>query len=96
MLPPATPASPAYLQLPPSTPSHPHLPLKAELRPTRDFPGGGGGVGVEQKWKYSSAQLGPELGNNSLMKAETNWITNVSSYRNLGWLQIKSSIYLLI
>ena len=30
------------------------------------FPGGGdgGGGGVEQKWKYSSAQLGPELGNN--------------------------------
>ena len=29
-----------------------------------DFPGvGGWGVGVEQKWKYSSAQLGPELGN---------------------------------
>ena len=24
----------------------------------------GWGWGVEQKWKYSSAQLGPELGNN--------------------------------
>ena len=30
-----------------------------------DFPGGGGGVGgVEQNWKYSSAQLGLELGKN--------------------------------
>ena len=29
-----------------------------------DFPGG---VGVEQKWIYSSAQLGPELGNNQTL-----------------------------
>ena len=30
-----------------------------------DFPRGGGG---EQKWKYSSAQLGPELGKNYILQ----------------------------
>ena len=29
-----------------------------------DFPGGVGGGGMGQNWKYSSAQLGPELGKN--------------------------------
>ena len=46
-------------QPPLTTSSHPHLPLKAELRPAKDFPGGGvgwGGGGAEVEIQLSSAE----------------------------------------
>ena len=35
-----------------------------------DFPRGVGGWGMGQNWKYSSAQLGPELGNSPISYGE--------------------------